>query len=562
MSRKLRLVLLCNFQKVGAGTIVDHINGIVQESRHTIDVVNFLGDIPRGFDLDRYDGLIIHYSLIACSNTYIHPSLRRRISDFRGLKVAFVQDDYRFIDDTVDALAMMGIHILFGLAAPQIIDRVYNPEKLPGTRRETVLTGYVPKHLLGRTLPAYEDRPLDVGYRARKTPAWLGELSWEKWLIAERFLRDVPAYGLRCDISCREEDRIYGENWTTFLTQCKAVLGTESGSSVCDFSGAIQREAEAHEAREPDIAPEALRDLYFKDADGDIMMNVISPRCFEAAALKTLMILYEGDYSGRLIAGRHYVPLKRDHSNMADVVRILRDPEAVRRIVDAAYDEVANNPVNWFSAMVQQVDRAIDETFRPEMAARRSYYSAFHLRWVLSREGLAGRGLSLGTNAAIAVLKVLTAVFPVKRRKALRRSILRVYWWLSMYRATRMVPGSRYILPGVVQSFLLKVAALDSEVVTEYLSLIALRRPWAADCQPAMSIVFERGEADKTSVRMMEGLSYEEICDELRQADGMTVIVPYLAGQSTEYRYPRLIGIGRNDPSCMASFLIWLSGNR
>ncbi len=325
-------------------------------------------------DLDRFDGLIIHYSLVACLDTFIGPRTRKAIRAFRGFKIAFVQDDYRFVNATNAALADLGIHAVFGLAPIDIIDQVYSPTKLPGVVRETVLAGYVPEGLCDRRVPRYEDRPIDVGYRARKVPPWLGSFSREKWIIAERFAKDATPYGLTCNLSTREEDRIYGEAWISFMTNSKAMLGTESGASVCDYTGEIQANVEAHLLREPGASFERLSDLYFKDIDGQVMLNVISPRCFEAAALRTLMILYEGSYSGRLQAWRHYVPLKKDHSNMAEVVAILRDPAKANAIIDRAYREVSLNPDNSFAAMVKQVDRVIDAHFRPDMLATAAPY--------------------------------------------------------------------------------------------------------------------------------------------------------------------------------------------
>ena len=97
------------------------------------------------------------------------------------------------------------------------------------------------------------------------------------------------------------------------------------------------------------------------------------------------MILYEGYYSGRLVPWRHYVPLKKDHSNMAEVVGVLRDVERAQTIVDTAFKEVALNPDNTFAAMVRQVDRSIERAFRPEMAATKPHY-AWSLTLVVVRE--------------------------------------------------------------------------------------------------------------------------------------------------------------------------------
>jgi hypothetical protein len=373
--RPLQLLLLCDFPKGMASTVIDHILGIKQFSEHSITIFNSKGDVSGALELDRFDGIIIHYSLVACLDSYIGPNIRAAIREFSGLKVAFVQDDYRWINQTVDALRDLGIHVLFGLVPSEIIDQVYSPEKLPGVIRETVLTGYVPHDLTTRLVPLLKDRRLDVGYRARRLPAWLGSYGQEKWLIAGRFQKDAGRYGLTCDLSTEEEDRIYGEQWIKFLSNCKAVLGTESGSSVCDFTGDIQRKVEAHIVAHPEESFEALRDLYFKDDDGRIVLSVISPRCFEAAALRTLMILYEGSYSGRLEPWRHYVPLKKDHSNIAQVVEVLRDHKRAQAIVDTAFREVALNPENSFAAMTRQVDRVIDRAFRVEMAASKPPYS-------------------------------------------------------------------------------------------------------------------------------------------------------------------------------------------
>jgi hypothetical protein len=370
MGKPLQLLLVCDYESGSAGTIVDHIRAFTKYSTNQYHVLSTVEDLPDELSLDKFDGVILHYTLVACLDHFVSPRMRRRIKEFSGLKVAFVQDDYRWINDTVNALAYMKIDVLFALAGKDIIDTVYSPLKLPGVRRETVLTGYVPEGLTRIEVAPYKERPIDVGYRARKVPMWIGSHTLQKWQIADRFLRDAPAFGLKVDISYREEDRIYGDAWIRFLANCKSALGTESGASVCDFSGEIQRHVEAHVAAEPEVAFEELRDLYFKDVDCQVIMNVISPRCFEAAALRTLMIMYEGHYSGALLPWKHYVPLAHDHSNMAEVVAVLRDPARAQEIIDAAYRDVALNPQYSFRGMVAFVDKVLGECFRSGMTAR------------------------------------------------------------------------------------------------------------------------------------------------------------------------------------------------
>lgn len=361
-AKKARAVLLlCHFYPGAAGAIIDHIEAFRDFSQNEYFILSNLGDLPEWLDLSRFDALVFHYSLIACYDNYISPAGRKRIREFPGFKAAFVQDDYRWINDTVTALSYMRINALFPLTSPEIMELVYGAKALSKVRKETVLAGYVPQHLAQLEVKPYSERLRDVSYRARALPAWMGSHTRQKWQIAEKWIADAPRYNLDVDISCREEDRIYGEAWIDFIANSRATLGSESGASVCDFTGDIQKNVEAHLKKYPEADFETLRDLYFKDEDCKIMMNVISPRCFESAALRTLMILYEGDYSGILEPWRHYVPLKRDHSNMDEVVSILRSPEAAQKIIDQAYNEIAKNEKYSYAAMVRLVDRVMDE---------------------------------------------------------------------------------------------------------------------------------------------------------------------------------------------------------
>ncbi len=378
---KKKVLLLCNYYPGAAGAITDHIFAFQKYSKNDYFILSMQGHLPGWLDLSRFDAIIFHYSLIASYDSYISPAGRQRIREFDGFKAAFVQDDYRWINDTVNAFAYMGIHALFPLTGPEIMDLVYSYEKLPGARKTTVLAGYVPQDLVNIAVMPYEERTLDVGYRARKLPPWMGAHTLQKWQIADNFLLDVRRYGLKVDISWREDDRIYGDDWIKFLTNCRATLGTESGASICDFTGDIQRNVEDHLQQYPDADFETLRDLYFKDEDGKIMMNVISPRCFEAAALRTLMILYEGHYSGILVPWRHYVPLKPDHSNMDEVVRILNSPVEANKIIHQAYEEVAKNEKYSYKAMVQLVDKVMAEEWRSSLVPAKNAYKNREFEW-------------------------------------------------------------------------------------------------------------------------------------------------------------------------------------
>ncbi len=405
-----------------------------------------LGDLPANVDLDRFDAVVVHYTLVASSEFYLSSSARQRLSHFKGLKLLFIQDEYRFVDRSTAAMREIGINVLFTCAPPNVMTVVYPPEKLPGVTVVNVLTGYVPERLLSVSVSPPAERPIDVGYRGRNLPAWLGELGQEKMQIGVRMLQDAPTFGLKIDISFREEDRLYGRDWINFVSNCKSMLGVESGSSLVDFTGDIQAKVEAHAASNPRATFEEMRALYFAEEDNKISFAQISPRCFESAALRTLMILYEGAYSGILQPWRHYVPLKKDHSNMTEVVAVLRDAARIEQIVAQAYHEIAANPDFSFQNFVQNVDAVIDRVVTPQQLAGQSPYSKEEFEKVKTTITTRWRRFrrSVLTKSAFFVMRVLLGrLDPVRRTRAQARlrkvyNIVTLYHWRGRGRGARI----------------------------------------------------------------------------------------------------------------------------
>jgi hypothetical protein len=387
-SRPLALLFLCDDAQTIAATALQHMDALTRLSRHRMHRLSLGRRLPECIDLDRFDGVVIHYSAVAALDQFLDESNRQRLAAYRGIKALFIQDEHRHVKATIGLLRRLGIGLLFTCVPAGEVEKVYPPADLPGLRTESILTGYVDPALCRLEAPPLADRPIDVGYRARRLSAWMGELGRNKFLIGQRFAADAAVYGLFCDISSREEDRLYGPDWIDFLTRCKAVLGSESGSSVFDLTGEIERSVLRHELVAPETPFDRLRELYFREEDGRIANGQISPRCFEAAALRTLMILYEGGYSGILKPWRHYVPLDKDHGNMPEIAALLRDPAQAEPIVDAAYREVALNPAYSFGAHVSRVDALLAQA-KPGGVLRPGYGAA---EWgVLSRPSLANR---------------------------------------------------------------------------------------------------------------------------------------------------------------------------
>lgn len=360
---RLRILLAWVRPRRNAQTLLDHARSFSRFSRHAVhsweNVESMAGSLPWG-SLDAFDALVIHYSNYLLDNRHFDASRRERIRSYRGLKVLFLQDEYRRVEGMRSAIRDLGIDVLFTCVPKSEWAAVYPHDALPGVTLVETLTGYVPSAWLDRPARPIATRTVDVGYRARRVPYWLGSLGAEKWRLGEDFVRLAAGSGLRLDVCVEERGRLYGGAWRRFLESCRTVLGSESGASVFDFTGEVEAQVGAHLRRHPNASFEEVQSAYLAQHEGRIRLNQISPRCFEAAALRTGMVLLEGEYSGVLAPGRHYISLKKDFSNLGEVVETIRDTSAVQRMVDRCFEEVACSQAYSYPRFVAGFDDVVE----------------------------------------------------------------------------------------------------------------------------------------------------------------------------------------------------------
>ncbi len=359
----LNILLLCNKPGEGsaANTISDHIDAIVHYSSHNVWLHSTIGDISNKLDLHKFDAIIVHYSLSIISDYFLSKSAKQRLRAYNGLKIVYAQDEYRQINKMVEELAFLRTDVLFSCFPAHELDKIYCPQKLPSLAKYNNLTGYVPARLLSQAhLAPIHNRPVHVGYRGRKLPYWYGELAYEKWSIVDKWQQCPAAQSLHVNLSYNEKDRIYGAQWLDFLLSCKATLGVESGASVMDFTGELEACIDKHQLTYPKDSFQRVQEKYLRDHEGKHQLNQISPRCFEAIALKTVLVLYEGEYSGILVPERHYIALKKDFSNIDHVVACLKDDDYLQHMADVAYQEIALNEQYSYQTFMKKCDEIIE----------------------------------------------------------------------------------------------------------------------------------------------------------------------------------------------------------
>jgi hypothetical protein len=360
-SHALSILLLCDDRRSHAPNVLEHIRAFPRFSRHHVELFN-----PRGIGRSRflrlgdYDVVVVHYTIVL----YLSAWLREQIAGFGGLKVQFVQDEYRRVDAMTAQMRELRIDLLYSSVPADAVPRVYG-RRLPGVDILPTLTGYVPADLDGYERAPLAGRPLDVVYRGRSIPYWLGRLGQDKALIGQEFVGRAASTTLRCDIAWTEADRIYGEDWYRFLASSRSTLGTESGASIVDFDGTLEQRTENYLAVHPGAT--------FKDVEREILapfernavIQAISPRVFEAAAVGTAMINFPGRYSDVIEPWTHYVPLEKDFSNFDEVVCAVRDDGMLQEMTLRAHTDLVASKRYSLETFVHGFDRELAKRARP-----------------------------------------------------------------------------------------------------------------------------------------------------------------------------------------------------
>jgi hypothetical protein len=364
MTGQARILLLCDDRRGHANTVLDHIEAFRRYSRHLVSAFN-----PKSMkrsaalDLDEFDVVVIHYSVVLSDSLFVAPHFRDKLRRFRGLKIQFIQDDYRWVNRATAAAHDAGIDVIFTIAPEPAAGQFYD-ESLPGVRRVLTLTGYVPENLRDRPIKPLVERSVDVGYRARDLPFWLGKLAREKAWIGQRFLELAPAYSLRCDIAWHEHERIYGGAWIEFVRESRATLGTESGASIADFDGGVELAVREYLRTHPAAPFDEVHEAVLRPYEGNVVVRVISPRVFEAASLGTALVMFPGQYSGIVKPGEHYIELEKDFSNMDEVVRQLKDDALVSAMTARAREDLILSGRWSYASFIAEFDKVIDEEAR------------------------------------------------------------------------------------------------------------------------------------------------------------------------------------------------------
>jgi hypothetical protein len=356
------ILLLYHFAPPYASTVTEHAGAFARHSEFPVWSVNTNEAFPRALDRFRFRVVVLHYSLFGSSAYMLSDRFIEYLdASSDALRIALFQDEYYYCRQRFEFIDRHRIDWVYTLLRPAEAVAVYG-RRTHGPRLFSAIPGYVSEELPRvalRFARRPEDRAIDVGYRARPLPFYLGRGAQEKTEIGRRFLGLAAGLDLTTDISISEADRLYGDAWYRFLGSCVAVLGVEAGVSIFDLDDGVRRATTALLEREPGLDFEEVARRVLSAAEDNVYYRTISPRHFEAAAFRTCQILFEGSYSDILVPWVHYVPLQKDFGNFDEVVAAIRDRGLRARIVEAAHRDLIASGSYSYARFIGQFDAAL-----------------------------------------------------------------------------------------------------------------------------------------------------------------------------------------------------------
>lgn len=342
------LIVYALLQHPLRATIRDHLYSFRAHARSRCFYLNLgVRRVPRWALRTRFDAVIFHHTI---TGQRMQPPLLawqlRRARELRGLApntIALIQDECIYTELMNEFVEEFEVDHLFSVAPPSEWPKIYAGVDRERVRFHQVLPGYLEDETVGRIdriVAEAGERPVDIGYRAWAGLPSFGRHGNMRLRLQETIEPAAAERGLRTDMSTSLADTLHGDDWFRFLASCKYVAGAEGGATVLDPSGELRLHTERYLAEHPGASFDEIEAACFPGEDGKLALFAISPRHIEACATRTCQVLVEGSYSGVLRAGEHYIELRRDLSNLDEVLELVRSDGERARLTDAAYRDV------------------------------------------------------------------------------------------------------------------------------------------------------------------------------------------------------------------------------
>ena len=355
----MNILILYDKHATNTGTVFQHLDSFRKHSKFNYFYTH-AQQKTLDIELKYFDVIIIHYS-IRVAYKLLTKKTFKQISEFKGLKILFVQDEYEHTNEVIKAIKSLNIKIFFTCVPKKYIQMIYPKKMFRAVDFVQNLTGYVSEsnELNECKIIPIKNRERIIGYRGNNLAFHYGDLGQEKKIIAQKMKELCKKKNINCDISYEVRDRIYGKKWTEFLLNSKATLGTESGSNLFDYNGEYKRKFLKYLKKFPNADYKLAKFEVLGSFKEKKIMNQISPRIFEAIESKTALVLFEGVYSNIVKKNIHFIPLKKDFSNFDDVLDKLSDNDYLQCMVNRAFNDIVKTNKFTYKKFIDELDSLI-----------------------------------------------------------------------------------------------------------------------------------------------------------------------------------------------------------
>lgn len=279
--------------------------------------------------IDKYDLICILHSAAGDDMTVIS-KIASRLRKRRGKLVVFFGNEYDLMSEKINFANKSGADFVCSQIPYEAAKWLYQ-----GVSTAEVLE--VP-HALNPAIYRADrtiDRVIDLGFAGALYHNTIGDL--ERTLLIKNLSEFGAKIGLVTDIRLTNFARPL---WAHFLRSSKAIIGAESGTYYLQRSGEGIRKSLLYQKENPNASFEEIYDYAFKGISDYIDGKCISSRHFEPIGTLTCQILLEGGYNGILKPYEHYIPVKKDFSNLEEAIALFKDSTYREKMVLRTFEYV------------------------------------------------------------------------------------------------------------------------------------------------------------------------------------------------------------------------------
>ena len=360
-----KILVIYSYVNYSGSTTLEYLFSFKKYSNHKIYYLNlFFNKNVHLLSKVKFDAIFIHYTIFSTIPYRFekYSRLLNKIEAYNAIKVAFFQDEWYKTDVYCQIVNNFNLDIVFSVAPEAEIPKMYTGVDFEKVKFHRILTCYIDEKVQKRIEKQEIDRDIDVFYRTNFTKKHknMGSYILHKKEIAEQIIAHPQSKNLKLDISFNPRDYLRGFSWYKALLRAKYTLGIDSGVNFMDRDGSVQKQVNDYLLKYPNASFDEVKEACYQNQDDNISYFAISPRNIQACMTRTCQILLEGEYNGILKPNIHYIEVKKDYSNLDEVMNLMRNESFRMELVNNAYNDVVKSGKYTYQVFVDYIFEKIN----------------------------------------------------------------------------------------------------------------------------------------------------------------------------------------------------------